>query len=216
MGTIRKGILGGISGKVANVVGSSWKGIDYLRSMPTSVANPRTVKQVAARTKLTNCVQFIRKYMGSVIKPYWDRYADAMSGFNLFIKSNVEFFGDAETMRPENWVLTPANATPLNIESKSYDSQTRELTLTWISDQRDVRFSEDDNVNVIVLFGDSSRLSTFALRSFDAAAKISANTVTVTLPSGLEVDEPSDVWMFCQSVDKRYISIADHESLFGA
>ena len=34
MGKIGKGILGGISGKVANVVGGNWKGIDYLRSKP--------------------------------------------------------------------------------------------------------------------------------------------------------------------------------------
>ena len=32
MGTINKGILGGFSGKVGNVVGGTWKGIDYMRS----------------------------------------------------------------------------------------------------------------------------------------------------------------------------------------
>jgi len=30
MGTIKRGILGGFSGKVANVVGTSWKGIALL------------------------------------------------------------------------------------------------------------------------------------------------------------------------------------------
>ena len=51
MGKIGKGILGGVSGKVANVVGASWKGIDYLRAKPQSVANPRSVLQVNQRTK---------------------------------------------------------------------------------------------------------------------------------------------------------------------
>ena len=31
MGTIKKGILGGFSGKVGTVVGASWKGISYMR-----------------------------------------------------------------------------------------------------------------------------------------------------------------------------------------
>jgi hypothetical protein len=42
MGKISQGILGGISGKVGNVIGGSWKGIDYIRVKPSSVANPRT------------------------------------------------------------------------------------------------------------------------------------------------------------------------------
>ena len=39
MGVISQGILGGVSGKVGNVVGASWKGIDYLRIKPSNVAN---------------------------------------------------------------------------------------------------------------------------------------------------------------------------------
>lgn len=51
MGVISQGILGGVSGKVGNVVGASWKGIDYLRIKPSNVANPRTEGQVSQRTK---------------------------------------------------------------------------------------------------------------------------------------------------------------------
>ncbi len=40
MGIIKRGILGGFSNKVANVVGSSWKGINTMRALPLSVANP--------------------------------------------------------------------------------------------------------------------------------------------------------------------------------
>lgn len=42
MGTIKQGILGGFSGKVGTVIGSSWKGISYMRSRAQSVKNPRT------------------------------------------------------------------------------------------------------------------------------------------------------------------------------
>lgn len=47
MGTIKKGILGGFSGKVGTVVGSSWKGIAYMRSLPQNMKNPRTEGQVS-------------------------------------------------------------------------------------------------------------------------------------------------------------------------
>ena len=46
MGKISQGILGGLSGKVGNVIGGNWKGIDYLRIKPSEVANPRTEGQI--------------------------------------------------------------------------------------------------------------------------------------------------------------------------
>jgi len=59
MGTIKQGILGGFSGKVGNVVGASWKGIDYIRSLPSSVSNPRTPGQVTQRTKFSMVQSFL-------------------------------------------------------------------------------------------------------------------------------------------------------------
>lgn len=49
MGKIMQGILGGFSGKVGTVVGGTWKSISYIRSIATSVANPRTEKQLRQR-----------------------------------------------------------------------------------------------------------------------------------------------------------------------
>ena len=65
MGKIAQGILGGLSGKVGNVIGGSWKGIDYIRIKPSSVANPRTVGQVNQRTKFTATLEFLQ-----AVKPF--------------------------------------------------------------------------------------------------------------------------------------------------
>lgn len=65
MGKISQGILGGLSGKVGNVIGGSWKGIDYLRIKPSSVANPRTEGQVNQRNKFTVTLEFLQ-----AVKPF--------------------------------------------------------------------------------------------------------------------------------------------------
>ena len=65
MGKINQGILGGLSGKVGNVIGGSWKGIDYLRIKPSSVANPRTTGQVNQRNKFTVTLEFLK-----AVKPF--------------------------------------------------------------------------------------------------------------------------------------------------
>ena len=60
MGKIAQGILGGLSGKVGNVIGGSWKGIDYIRIKPSSVANPRTEGQVNQRNKFSATIEFLQ------------------------------------------------------------------------------------------------------------------------------------------------------------
>jgi hypothetical protein len=94
MGVIKRGILGGFRGKVANVIGSSWKGIAVIKAMPLSVANPKTAGQVAQRTKMTNIVAFAKIILVNIIKPLNDRFASGESGFNLFVKRNILLFDD--------------------------------------------------------------------------------------------------------------------------
>lgn len=60
MGKISQGILGGFSGKVGNIIGGSWKGINYIRIKPANVANPRTVGQVNQRNKFSTTLEFLQ------------------------------------------------------------------------------------------------------------------------------------------------------------
>jgi hypothetical protein len=94
MGIINQGILGGVSGTVGNVVGGSWKGIDYLRGKAESYNDAHTEGQVNQRTKFAACVAFSQSIMDTLIKPIWDRKAVKMSGFNLFMKTNIDVFDD--------------------------------------------------------------------------------------------------------------------------
>jgi hypothetical protein len=52
MGRIKKGILGGFSGKVATVVGASWRGIDYMRGLPNISGAAASEEQLAQRNKM--------------------------------------------------------------------------------------------------------------------------------------------------------------------
>lgn len=81
MGTIKQGILGGFSGKVGTVIGGSWKGISYMRSIPQSVKNPRTDGQVNQRTKFTVALDFLKPMTG-LIQVGFKLYAQKQTAFN--------------------------------------------------------------------------------------------------------------------------------------
>ena len=88
MGIIKRGILGGFSNKVANVVGSSWKGINTMRALPLSVANPRTTAQVTNRNSFSYFSKLGSDVLSTIVQPLLNRDAKYMSGYNKFIKLN--------------------------------------------------------------------------------------------------------------------------------
>jgi hypothetical protein len=81
MGTIKQGILGGFSGKVGAVIGASWKGINYMRSIPQHVKNPRTEGQVSQRSKFALALNFLKPVTG-FLRTGWKLYAHRQSPFN--------------------------------------------------------------------------------------------------------------------------------------
>lgn len=115
MGIIRRGILGGFSGKVANVVGSSWKGIAVMRALPLSVTNPKTVGQVEQRSAFSIISKFASSILTVWVKPLWDRSAQSMSGYNAFIQQNVDIVKADKVLDIENLVMSKGKlgVTPL-------------------------------------------------------------------------------------------------------
>lgn len=93
---INGGILGKGTNKIGNVVGATWKGINYLRQYATP-QNPNTVLQQAQRTKFSLAVEFAKAFIGDVFNPYVDPFIKLMSGYNYFIKQNIALFsGDID------------------------------------------------------------------------------------------------------------------------
>lgn len=60
MARIANGILGGFSGKVGTVVGSSWNSINYMRSLAASYRDAKSETQVCQRGKFTQAVRFLK------------------------------------------------------------------------------------------------------------------------------------------------------------
>lgn len=106
MGVIRRGILGGFSNRVGNVVGSSWKGIATMRVLPLSVSNPRTAAQINVRENFSGITKMASALLTSIVKPLNDRFAVRMSGYNLFIQRNSKAFQNDGTFVPENLTLS--------------------------------------------------------------------------------------------------------------
>ena len=91
MGSIRNGVYGAMSGKAGGLVGSKWKDTPYLRSY----AIPKytnTALQKEQRGAFGATAKFARLLLGEIIPSLWNRMTTSMSGFNLFVKTNIGAF----------------------------------------------------------------------------------------------------------------------------
>lgn len=131
MGVIKQGILGGFSGKVANVVGSSWKGIAVLKSLPLSVANPKTAGQVAQRGAMTSIVAASRLLLASLLQPYWNPFSQKMSGYNAFVKENIDTFATAGFVTFADFFSTRGSLLNVIVSSAVADDSDNTVTVSW-------------------------------------------------------------------------------------
>jgi hypothetical protein len=81
MGKYQKGILGPFTGTVGTVVGSNWRGVDYMRSKATSRRNTNTPAQAVQRAKFGKVTGFL-KSMKDLLEIGFKDSASKMTGAN--------------------------------------------------------------------------------------------------------------------------------------
>lgn len=131
MGTLKRGILGGFSGKVGNIVGSSWKGIAVIKTLPLSVANPRTTAQTNQRSDFKATALFASQILAGFIKPLWDRFASGMSGYNAFMQKNVPLYDRATAPYIKDFVMSVGKMVATPLLSAEMGGQMYQALLTW-------------------------------------------------------------------------------------
>lgn len=89
MGTFNKGILGGFSGKVGNVIGSNWKGKNVLRSLPVRSSKDATAAQLNQQEKFGLVMGFMSG-MSPLLETSFKAYAKGVSGVNAAISFNLQ------------------------------------------------------------------------------------------------------------------------------
>jgi len=154
MATIKQGILGAFSGKVAGVVGSSWKGIAVMKSLPPSVSNPKTAAQIEQRGRMSACTAFSQAVLADVIKPLNDRFSSRMSGFNSFTSRNIANFEGGTLSKPSDLTISPAGNKAQLIDAIAAEAKTTKknatVELSWSTDAGVGKALDTDKPYVVV------------------------------------------------------------------
>lgn len=184
MAKIKQGILGGFSGKVANVVGTSWKGRAVMKSQPLSVANPRTESQVGQRNKFSKIAELASQILTQFVQPVENPISGNISGYNLFCKDNKTAFDAAGDFAPANLVCGGGKI--INLESVTGTAETggSDVSLAWENGAATSALRLTDKVYAVALnasakvlgvsSGYATRESGYATINFDEGAVMPA------------------------------------------
>lgn len=180
MGVIKQGILGGFSGKVANVVGSSWKGIAVLKSLPLSVANPRTAAQEEQRGKMREVVNVARVLLAAIIQPFWNPFAQAMSGYNRFVSQNIDAFDEDSLALPQNFYSQRGSLLGVTISSVTADDSNNQIVFTWANNSGQSDALASDEANAVIYNATKNYWLTSVGQAIRSAATLTVNDTTMT------------------------------------
>jgi hypothetical protein len=178
MGIIQSGILSGVSGKVAGVVGGRWKDKYYLRAY-VKPANPNTAAQQVQRTKFQDCVNFAKSLVGQVFNAYTDTFIRSMSGFNFFIRHNIDVF-DGSPDYPA-LVITSGPLSKITVTGAVYSSTV--ITISYGANIGN-NGSNDDKVFAIAFHVPTKRWYFCAAETLRNSA-----TITVEVPASLNATD---------------------------
>jgi hypothetical protein len=112
------------SGSVGDIIGYIKNGKQYFRTKPEHINDAKSKKQVNQRTRFSACNRLAKSALNDILKPVWKKAAITMTGFNLFVKTNLSVFDETGKISnysnlkfsvgnlplPENIVITNAVA----------------------------------------------------------------------------------------------------------
>lgn len=183
MAIIKQGILGGFKKKIGSVVGSSWKGKATMRSLPLSVANPKTAAQVSNRNRFKACAEFASLILASIIKPLMDRFAGQMSGYNYFTKLNKEVFANPSTPTWYDLIISKGKMIAPVVSNSSLS--TTGVTLNWSGTPQDRYGLPTDKVFALIVATDDNKI----IFQGDTGATRSENSKAITFTESVAEDD---------------------------
>ena len=203
MGKISQGILGGVSGTVGNVVGGSWKGIDYIRIKADHYNDANTEKQVQQRAKFAAVVALAQSIKTKIIKPIWDQKAVKMTGFNLFVKTNIGAYDEEGNVADYSLLTFSLGNVPIADNLAIADDEAVEggIKVTWSDNSEDEGAAATDQLMLVAMAADGIYVvNTGVTRNTEIA--------NILLPFGPGVE--ANVYAFFKNPDQNTYSNDQH------
>jgi len=185
MAIVKESPIGVVSGRLGQIAGGKWRGIYYLRVLPSKVANPRTDKQLSARLKFSVVSSFtscIRQFIKIGFKNWAVRMtqSNAASSYN-YRHAVLGTYPNFTIDYPNALVSRGEVATAFNQVATSAVAKT--IVFTWEDNSGEMNASADDKT-LLLIYNPVKHQSVY----FNGLTTRAIGTETITVPNSFSGD----------------------------
>jgi len=186
MGTFSKGILGGFSGKGGNVIGSTWKGIDYMRSKPGARTGTFSSAQKEQQAKFAVAIRFVSTMSALFMVSFRDaiRKTGINSAFSWVLKNAITGIFPVYSIDFPN-VLVSRGDLPNALAPSALAAPNSLITYSW-TDNSGVGIAKATDKAILVVFCPAMNLCIYTTGS--ALRSAITDTLDVSTFSGKVVE----------------------------
>ncbi|GGG98485.1 hypothetical protein GCM10007415_37590 [Parapedobacter pyrenivorans] len=152
MATFKNGVNGSFSGRVGNVIGYQWRGINVMRALPRKSNKPRSEKQLANEMRMKLAMSFLSPLSGLIAVGY-QQAADGlpMTPFNIALSYHKkhaiggeypDLYFDYSKAIISTGALTPAEALAAEWTDEG-------LAVSWHASPQDGNLVNSQNTTII-------------------------------------------------------------------
>lgn len=193
MARFLKGIHGAYSGKVGSVIGSSWRGVDYVRSL-SKISNKKASEgQIAQRAKFAMAVAFLSPIMDLLNLGYSDKLQGKATGYNKalqYLMNNGGVTGTYPTLEIDYSKIVIAKGSLSNLMAPEWSEPfPQEIALTWVPELNKYNSFADDSV-ILLMYNKNKNF--FSI--LESSTRTDAN-LSFTLPASYAGDV-LEGWVF--------------------
>jgi hypothetical protein len=209
MGKFNDGIFGSFSGRVGNVVGANWRGIDVLRKRPRKKpGRVGTASQLEQRAKFSMIIQFLNP-IKEVAGTYFSKETKTKSRFNLATGYNLKnalIDGPGNTFTLDFSKVLISKGELRGLEGGALAAAAGQvLDLSWTDNSGQGSAAATDLVLAVVY---SPSLDLFQMYNPSTAVRGDAS-VQLTLPAYYNATEVH-VWATVVSSDKKVAAVSTY------
>ena len=201
MATFRQGILGGFSGKVGTVVGSTWKSINYMRALAVNVHNPNTVKQQCQRGKFKVVLQFcktITPFLRVGFQEHEYRQSAVNAASSYLLRYAAEGCGSEAALNFDKVRVSQGSLTAA--ENASAEVTAGKVTFSW-TDNSDTGDAQATDTAMALAYNKDRQEAVYRM----AIATRADGTAELTLPTNWDGEALAIYLAFC-SADGQHVS----------
>lgn len=153
MGKYTQGILGAFSGKVGTVIGSSWRGINYMRSLAPKRGNANaSEKQLEQQARFAMITTFLNP-VKPILEIGFKNYASGKTGYNSAHSYNLKnaLTGITPNLTIDySMVLLSRGDLPAVASLTAVSTVAATLNLTWLNNAGKGKAKDTDQLMLVV------------------------------------------------------------------